>query len=223
MSDFTKISGIGKVLADKLRAQGAKNASDLKKKKYFDQLPIQAKVDLMHKPLKKIPHQLIVTIHAELKKMLKGYKFEITGSYRRKTPFSSDIDCLIIGATWSEIMTKVNKSRKIKLLAPYMQGEDRMSTLMDVSKLVGKSTFVKIDFFNATKDNYVFNLLYSTGSKEFNIRMRSHAKNKGYLLNQNGLYKVDPSNPNVVHIIKAATEQEVFALLGMKWLPPEKR
>ena len=59
-------------------------------------------------------------------------------------------------------------------------------------------------------------ILYSTGSQMHNIHMRSVAKKQGYKLNQIGLYKGDK-------LIPTTSEEEIFKLLGMPYVVPEKR
>jgi DNA polymerase/3'-5' exonuclease PolX len=58
--------------------------------------------------------------------------------------------------------------------------------------------------------------LYFTGSYEFNERMRGIAKRQGYKLNEYGLYKDSKK-------IQIYSEQDVFDILGMKYLSPNER
>ncbi|HYY54121.1 MAG TPA: DNA polymerase/3'-5' exonuclease PolX [Candidatus Dormibacteraeota bacterium] len=64
-------------------------------------------------------------------------------------------------------------------------------------------------------------LVYFTGSKEHNVRLRHVALKRGLLLNEYGLYRVgeEKSGP----AIAGATEEEIYAALGMDWIPPELR
>ena len=64
-------------------------------------------------------------------------------------------------------------------------------------------------------------LLYSTGSKEFNLKMRAHAKGLGYLLNQKGLYYANEKKELVRDGVK--TEKEIFEILSLPYTPPNKR
>jgi DNA polymerase/3'-5' exonuclease PolX len=78
-----------------------------------------------------------------------------------------------------------------------------------------------MDFFRANPIESPYMLLYSTGSKEFNLKMRSHAKQHGYLLNQKGLYYADDKTKLVRTGIKS--EKEIFQVLGMQYTPPHLR
>ncbi|WP_300162316.1 DNA polymerase/3'-5' exonuclease PolX [Methanofollis sp.] len=61
-------------------------------------------------------------------------------------------------------------------------------------------------------------LLYLTGSKAFNIRLREIARTQGMRLNEYGLTDMATGRLSVYR-----TEEEVFAALGMAAVPPELR
>lgn len=64
-------------------------------------------------------------------------------------------------------------------------------------------------------------LLYFTGSKEHNIRLRALALTRGLLLNEYGLYRAGEEKAGPA--LAGATEEEVYAALGLSWIPPELR
>lgn len=70
-------------------------------------------------------------------------------------------------------------------------------------------------------------LLYFTGSKEHNVRLRERAAKQGRRLNEYGLFPDDgdPAAPQErgVAPIASATEEEIYAALGLPWIPPEMR
>jgi DNA polymerase (family 10) len=61
-------------------------------------------------------------------------------------------------------------------------------------------------------------LLYFTGSKEHNIKLRSLAIDKGYKMNEYGLFIKDSEVP-----IAAATEEDIYRRLDLDIMPPEMR
>ena len=61
-------------------------------------------------------------------------------------------------------------------------------------------------------------MLYFIGSKEFNINIRKIALSKGYTLNEYGLYDLKTKTK-----VAGRNEREIFKILGLKYLPPEKR
>ena len=83
-----------------------------------------------------------------------------------------------------------------------------------------KNIYYKVDMFRTSVASKWAMLLYSTGPKYNNIRMRSIAKKKGYLLNQQGLY-----NRKTKKLLSnnVKSEKYFFDKLDMKYKPPEKR
>ncbi|MDP2664882.1 MAG: helix-hairpin-helix domain-containing protein, partial [bacterium] len=59
-------------------------------------------------------------------------------------------------------------------------------------------------------------LQYFTGSKEHNVKLRTHAIQKGYKLSEYGLFKGKKR-------IACRTEEEVYKALGMPYIEPEMR
>jgi DNA polymerase (family 10) len=61
-------------------------------------------------------------------------------------------------------------------------------------------------------------LLYFTGSKQHNIRIREMAVRKGFKLSEYGLFRASSGKR-----VAGATEEEVYAAIGLPWIPPELR
>jgi len=61
-------------------------------------------------------------------------------------------------------------------------------------------------------------MIYFTGSKAHNIKIREMAVRKGLKLNEYGLYRAKTGR-----LIVAETEEEVYAKLGLPWIPPTMR
>jgi DNA polymerase (family 10) len=59
-------------------------------------------------------------------------------------------------------------------------------------------------------------LLYFTGSKARNIRLRNLAQERGLKLNEYGLF-------DGARAVAAATEEQIYAALGLPWIAPELR
>jgi DNA polymerase (family X) len=70
-------------------------------------------------------------------------------------------------------------------------------------------------------------LAYFTGSKEHNVRLRQRALDMGLTLNEYGLFPEDgetePPQKRGVKPVASKTEEEIYAKLGMPWIPPEMR
>ena len=71
-------------------------------------------------------------------------------------------------------------------------------------------------------------LMYFTGSKEHNVRLRERALSMGLTLSEWGLFPHDkhadkPPQERGVTPVAAATEEEVYAKLDLPFIPPEAR
>lgn len=214
-----KINGIGPTLAKKLVQLGVKSIGDLKRKLYYEILPINAQVYVKYKPMEKIPRVLIDKVYSILSSHFKKYKigkFDFVGSYRRGSLQSSDIDVLInkhFIDTCDDFIKFLNLSN-LKVYEPYAKGNQKISTIAKIG-----TNHVKIDFFITPVIEYPFALLYSTGSRELNIKMRQIASDMGYLLNHKGLF--DKNNKKRIGNIKS--ERGIFTALKMSYIDPKKR
>lgn len=72
-------------------------------------------------------------------------------------------------------------------------------------------------------------LMYFTGSKAHNVRLREKAIKAGFTLNEYGLFPSsdDKEGPapqkRGIKPVASATEEEIYGKLGMPWIPPEFR
>ncbi len=73
-------------------------------------------------------------------------------------------------------------------------------------------------------------MMYFTGSKEHNVRLRQRALEQGRTLNEFGLFPLGkgadadvPPQQRGAKPVAAKTEEDVFAALGVPWVPPELR
>jgi len=103
-----------------------------------------------------------------------------------------------------EIFKKIIKRLNMRLgkstaeepnIVPYIFGPNKISFLIKSqdtkAKTKAKAKYYKIDMFRTSVADKWAMLLYSTGPKSHNIKMRAIAKKKGFLLNQQGLYTRD--------------------------------
>jgi DNA polymerase/3'-5' exonuclease PolX len=152
---------------------------------------------------------------------------ETTGSYRRRESESGDIDILIA----SPNMRQRNSKRKTTSdpgHAFFHNLHERMSAMdnfVDIISL-GKQKYsflfkfrwvISIDIILVPHQSYYAALLYFTGSQSFNIWLREQCKKKGYSLNQMHLTAPNGS------IILLRSEEHVFEILGIPYIPPTHR
>lgn len=133
---------------------------------------------------------------------------EVAGSLRRMRDTIGDIDLLIASHHPQPIMdTFVNFPEVARVLG---HGETKSSV-----ELVNGQ---QVDLRVLPPDRYGTLLSYFTGSKAHNVRLRELALKKGLSLNENAFTPVDGGDETL-----CATEEEVYAILDMPWIPPELR
>ena len=139
---------------------------------------------------------------------LKGVKKAIAvGSFRRMKETVGDIDYLVLADAPEIVM-------------------DYFASMPEVNEVIGKGlskTFVKLnngmdaDLLVVPKESFGSALHYFTGSKEHDVALRKIAISKGLRLNEWGVY--DKNN----RMVAGHTEEEVYDILGLEWIPPEMR
>jgi len=147
----------------------------------------------------------------ELLKMLRGLQgvtaAEAAGSLRRMRQTVGDLD-LLAAASDSKPVMEAFVSRP------------------DVARVLGHGeTKSSVEFHHGLRaqlwvhppERFGTALQYATGSKEHNVRLRELALKQGLSLSEHALLRKDGSE------ILCATEEDVYATLGLPWIPPELR
>jgi DNA polymerase/3'-5' exonuclease PolX len=214
---LTNILGIGAKKVNELIDAGLKKIEQLEQPKYFNMLNADTQVMLKHKPIRKIPREYIEKIEEKIVGFSNAH-VQLVGSYRRRAPYSKDVDVLIradgnVLDKYIEYMRDVFQDR----VYIYSQGKDKVSLI--IQAFARYPIKIKLDIFRCSTETYYTNLLYSTGPKEFNIRMRGRARKLGYLLNQNGLFDEAGNKVNGVD----DDEKKLFKIVGMSYLEPWER
>jgi len=151
--------------------------------------------------------KILHTLTPLLKKTSK--RFELAGSLRRKRPTAKDLDILVANGNLKEIRKGIEEL--FDIVHVIREGKSL------VSVLVGQdASLVQVEVINTTSDIFGAALLHLTGSSEFNTGMRIYAKQKGYTLSQHGIFAGEKK-------VAGKTEKDIFTLLGLKIIPPEKR
>ncbi len=130
----------------------------------------------------------------------------VGGSVRRYEETIGDADILTTSEHADELITYfVNYPQKTLVQA---QGPTKASIL------VGNN--LQIDLRVVPEESFGAALQYFTGSKEHNVVLRNIAKDKGYKLNEYGVFEGEKN-------IASRTEADIYQSLGLHYIPPELR
>ena len=141
-----------------------------------------------------------------LKKSLQVTSISVAGSLRRQKETVRDIDILVISKKPKEVMELFTGLPDVaNILA---KGETKAS--------VRTKGDVQVDCRVEVERSFGAALLYFTGSKNFNIKIRQLAMRKGLKINEYGVFKNN-------RFICGRTEEEIFKVLGMSYIEPELR
>ena len=152
----------------------------------------------------------------------KDAKIEIVGSYRRGAKTSGDID-VIITSKDPEIFKKfIDKLINDKIII-HVLSRGPTKCLVIAKLYYGHDRGRRVDFLYTTPEEYPFAILYFTGSKIFNTVMRHVALEKGYTMNEHGIYKMQDKKKGekVDHLFKS--EEDIFDFLGLEYKAPTER
>lgn len=203
-------------------------------------------------------------------KLGRDFDIQICGSYRRRHPFSGDVDAILsrtleaaplsqpVAAT-GVLGTFVEHLQQVKYLEATMaqgplkyMGMGRLPPRVIRDKMGRESSKMykarRVDIRLIETKSVPTALLTFTGSKNFNVIMRQAAINKGYLLNEYGLFKLGtpeeakalydrvgiknknageelgvPKDELQSKRVAVTSEQDVFDILGMPYAKPENR
>lgn len=150
---------------------------------------------------------VVTSLVEEIKKFPGVKKVVPAGSYRRMKETVGDIDILCIGEPGGEIIKKFTELPVVERVLAC--GETKGS-------IIEKSLKIQIDLRVVPERSFGAALQYFTGSKAHNIKLRTLAKGKGYKISEYGVFKGEK-------YIAGETEEDVYAVFGLPWIPPELR
>ncbi len=150
--------------------------------------------------------QWIESVAKDLKTLKEIKKLDVAGSIRRRKETVGDLDILAVSSKPKPVMDYfVSRPWVVRVLG---KGEAKSS--------VKAENGMDVDLRVLEEKSYGAGLLYFTGSKEHNIRLRELAIKKGLKLNEYGLFQGKK-------MIAGKTEEEVYKALGLEYVPPEMR
>ena len=139
------------------------------------------------------------------------------GSLRRGRETVGDLDLLVTGPACEPevVASAVEYVAALPLIANLLaKGQNKVSFQL--------RNGLQVDVRLLPRASYGAALQYFTGSKMHNVTLRQKAIRRGYTLSEYALARMEPQEGESA-IVAAATEEEIYAALGMDWIAPELR
>jgi DNA polymerase (family X) len=141
-------------------------------------------------------------------------RLEAAGSFRRRCETIGDLDLLALAHDTTSIVERfVGYPQVAKVL---MSGTTRATVVL--------GSGLQVDLRVVEPVAYGAALVYFTGSKEHNVKLRRRALGHGLRLSEYGLEKVSPTASEVgANRVSTPEEADVYRAVGLEWIPPELR
>ncbi len=152
-----------------------------------------------------------LTLLEALKQAPGVVRASLGGSVRRMRETVADVDMIVSSANPTPIFDALTKMPNVAQVIG--QGESKASV-----RLFDADGDLQVDLRVLPDEDFATALHHFTGSKAHHIRLRSMAIEKGLKISEWGVHKV-PSDEK----LKITTEEDIYALLGMQFVPPELR
>jgi DNA polymerase (family 10) len=130
----------------------------------------------------------------------------VAGSFRRRQETVGDLDILVACDDPGKVMDQLAGYDGVAQVQA--RGPTKMSVRLKIS--------LQVDLRVVPEESYGAALQYFTGSKAHNIQLRRMAQERGLKINEYGVFRGERR-------VAGRTEEEVYAAVGLPWIPPELR
>lgn len=150
---------------------------------------------------------LAENIVKKLKNLKSTKRVSTAGSLRRMKETVGDIDILVETEKPEEVIENFISFPEIEKVLE--SGETKVSVII-------KGLEIQMDLRLLPTKSYGAALIYFTGSKDHNVKIRGIGVKKALKINEYGVFKKEK-------MLAGKTEKEIYKLLGMDFIPPELR
>lgn len=150
-------------------------------------------------------------ILSEIRKMTGVQKAELAGSLRRRKETVGDIDIVVVA-------DPKYRKRIVNRFVSLPQIEEVLAKGTTKASIVLKQDNVQVDIRLVHDYEYGAAMLYFTGSKEHNIKLRILARERGYKINEYGIFDAATGKR-----LAGQTEEKMYHFLHLEYIPPELR
>ncbi len=131
------------------------------------------------------------------------------GSLRRGRETIGDLDLLVTGPNAAAALDRVAAHPRVHEILG--RGPNKTSVKLGREGL-------QVDVRALEHASFGAAMQYFTGSKEHNVALRQRAIRMGFKLSEYGLFRAEDDTR-----VAGETEEEIYNLLGLDWIPPELR
>lgn len=141
-------------------------------------------------------------------------QLSVAGSLRRGREVIKDLDLVASSKNPAGVMDYFVSLPGIKKVTNH--GTTKSSVLLE--------TGISVDLRVVSDREFPYALHHFTGSKEHNVAMRQRAIAQGRKLSEWGLFEIAPGKKDEEgRLVPCRTEEDIFAALGLQYIPPELR
>lgn len=155
-------------------------------------------------------YQIADGMVSALRRLPEVKQIEVAGSLRRMKESVRDIDILVVSPEPMVVMDAFVNLPQVKAVNAHGETKSSILTRDDV----------QVDLRIVAPESFGAALLYFTGSKNFNVKLRQWAVKKKMKINEYGIYALKGRSEK---LIAGKTEEECFKAVGMPYIPPELR
>lgn len=149
---------------------------------------------------------------AALREVPELERLQVAGSFRRRRETVGDLDLLAIAADPGPVMEAFTGYTQAERVL--MAGGTRSSVVLGCG--------LQADLRVVPRESYGAALLYFTGSKEHNVKLRRRAVERGLRVSEYGVFRVEEDGSEGERVA-GREEADVYAAVGLPWIPPELR
>ena len=135
-------------------------------------------------------------------------RIEEAGSVRRRRDTIGDLDILVASDQPTDVL---DAFVKLPIVQEVIGHGDTKASILGPRQQQVDLRAVPIDSWGAA-------LMYFTGSKQHNVKLREIGVRKGWRLNEYGLFDAATNEK-----LAGAEEAEIYQRFGLPWIPPEMR
>jgi DNA polymerase (family 10) len=220
-ADLLKIPGIGYRKAESLSSRGINNRQEYLAAIDSNKVPdpgnqLRRAIQFSYNSSRvdrDVAEMATRDIFLKLKDLNAVERISYAGSMRRETATVGDVDIIIATEHPKIVMEEFCKMQTRQDLI--VRGDEKCSMFIPIA---GRTTELRCDLLCVNPRNWGSALCYFTGSVNHNVRLRALAKQKGYRVNEHGIFLREGGKR-----VGGEREDDLYKLLGIEYVPPTMR